>query len=144
MIREHEVSRVSGWLALGILIPALLAGIAALITSVVFFDDRRELAWSIARLVSSVLWSGLCVFLLAGLFTVNPNEGKVLQIFGKYVGTLRTAGIAWANPLYKKRRVSLRIRNFETNKTKVNDRDGNPIELTTYEVDLVRARVNRI
>ena len=129
MIREQEVTKVSGWLALGILIPALLAGIAATIASVVFFDDRRELAWSVLRLVSSLLWIGGCIFLLAGLFTVNPNEGKVLQIFGKYVGTLRTAGIAWANPLYKKRRVSLRIRNFETNKTKVNDRDGNPIEI---------------
>ena len=69
------------------------------------------------------------VFLLTGLFIVNPNEGKVLQLFGQYVGTVKEPGLRYANPLYRKRRISLRVRNFESGKLKVNDLDGNPIEI---------------
>jgi regulator of protease activity HflC (stomatin/prohibitin superfamily) len=64
-----------------------------------------------------------------GLFMVNPNEGKVLQIFGKYAGTARDPGLRWANPFYAKKAVSLRIRNFESGKLKVNDSNGSPIEI---------------
>jgi regulator of protease activity HflC (stomatin/prohibitin superfamily) len=72
---------------------------------------------------------------LAGLFMVNPNEGRVLQLFGEYVGTVRAPGLRWANPLYTKRRVSLRVRNFETqSRMKVNDVDGNPIEMSAVVV----------
>lgn len=66
---------------------------------------------------------------LAGLFVVNPNEGRVLQLFGKYVGTCRQEGLRWANPLYTKTKVSLRVRSFESQTLKVNDVDGNPIEI---------------
>jgi regulator of protease activity HflC (stomatin/prohibitin superfamily) len=66
---------------------------------------------------------------LAGLFVVNPNEGRVFQLFGKYVGTGRQEGLRWANPLYTKKRVSLRVRSFESTKIKVNDVEGNPIEI---------------
>ena len=69
-----------------------------------------------------------------GLFIVNPNEGKVLQLFGAYKGTVREEGLRWANPLYSKRRVSLRIRNFESAKLKVNDNEGNPIEIAAVVV----------
>ena len=71
---------------------------------------------------------------LTGLFVVNPNEAKVVQIFGDYVGTVRTPGLRWANPFYTKRRVSLRVRNFESAKLKVNDHDGNPIEIAAVVV----------
>ena len=74
------------------------------------------------------------IFLLSGLFMVNPNEGRVLQLFGKYTGTAKTPGLRWANPLYTKRKVSLRVRNFETGKMKVNDVDGNPIEIASIVV----------
>ena len=74
------------------------------------------------------------VFLLTGLFVVNPNEARVLQLFGKYVGTAKTAGLRYANPLYRKRRISLRVRNFESGKLKVNDLDGNPIEIAAVVV----------
>jgi len=67
--------------------------------------------------------------LLPGLFVVNPNEGRVLQLFGRYVGTVRDEGLRWANPLYSKGRVSLRVRSFESAKIKVNDIEGNPIEI---------------
>jgi regulator of protease activity HflC (stomatin/prohibitin superfamily) len=76
----------------------------------------------------------LTFILLAGLFTVAPNEGKVLQLFGRYVGTAREPGLRWANPFYTKRRVSLRVRNFETGKLKVNDKRGNPIEFAAVVV----------
>jgi regulator of protease activity HflC (stomatin/prohibitin superfamily) len=70
----------------------------------------------------------------AGLFIVNPNEAKVLQFFGRYVGTVRDTGWKWANPFYTKRRISLRIRNFESNKLKVNDNHGSPIEIAAVVV----------
>jgi regulator of protease activity HflC (stomatin/prohibitin superfamily) len=69
--------------------------------------------------------------LLGGFFIVNPNEGKVLQLFGD---TVKRPGLRWANPFYTKRRVSLRVRNFETAKLKVNDARGNPIEIATIVV----------
>ena len=74
------------------------------------------------------------VFLLLGLFVVNPNEGKVLQLFGQYVGTAKVPGLRFANPLYAKKRISLRVRNFESAKLKVNDLDGNPIEIAAVVV----------
>jgi regulator of protease activity HflC (stomatin/prohibitin superfamily) len=71
----------------------------------------------------------ILLFLFAGLFVVNPNEGKVLQLFGRYVGTVRHQGLWFANPFLSKRKVSLRVRNFETAKLKVNDHASNPIEI---------------
>jgi regulator of protease activity HflC (stomatin/prohibitin superfamily) len=65
---------------------------------------------------------------------VNPNQGKVLQLFGDYVGTSKTAGLRWASPLYSKKAISLRVRNFESSRLKVNDKDGNPIEIAAVVV----------
>jgi regulator of protease activity HflC (stomatin/prohibitin superfamily) len=78
--------------------------------------------------------TAVTVFLAIGLFVVNPNEAKVLQLFGRYAGTVKTAGLRWANPLYTKHRISQRVRNFESPKLKVNDRDGNPIEIAAVVV----------
>lgn len=74
------------------------------------------------------------VFSLIGLFTVGPNEAKVLQLFGDYRGTVREPGLRWVNPLYTKRSVSLRVRNFESERLKVNDLAGNPIEIAAVVV----------
>jgi regulator of protease activity HflC (stomatin/prohibitin superfamily) len=71
---------------------------------------------------------------MAGFFIVNPNEGRVLQFFGSYVGTVKDPGLRWANPFYSKRRVSLRVNNFESQKLKVNDHSGNPIEIAAVVV----------
>src|SRR6185436_13915394 len=76
----------------------------------------------------------IAALLLAGLFVVNPNEGKVLQFFGSYVGTVKRAGLRWANPLYTKKRISQRVRNFESARLKVNDNEGNPIEIASVVV----------
>ncbi len=80
----------------------------------------------------AVTWAlvfGLVALGAGGLFTVQPNEAKVLTLFGRYVGTVRDAGLWWANPFYAKKRISLRVRNFETGKLKVNDIHSNPIEI---------------
>jgi regulator of protease activity HflC (stomatin/prohibitin superfamily) len=71
---------------------------------------------------------------LAGLFMVQPNQGAVLLLFGKYIGTARKAGLQWANPFFSKKHVSLRVRNFETGHLKVNDHEGNPIEIAAVVV----------
>lgn len=79
-----------------------------------------------------LLWCGVLVaglVALGGLFVVQPNHGVVLQLFGRYMGTVRDEGLRFANPFYSKKSVSLRVRNFETNKLKVNDQDGNPVEI---------------
>jgi len=74
------------------------------------------------------------IFVLKGLFVMGPNEGRVLQLFGRYVGTVRADGLRWTNPLNSKRPISLRVRNFETAKIKVNDIEGNPIEIAAIVV----------
>ncbi|MDQ3070633.1 MAG: SPFH domain-containing protein [Acidobacteriota bacterium] len=87
--------------------------------------------------VPIVIWGlGLLVafVLLFGFFIVNPNEAKVLQLFGSYAGSVKTPGFKWANPLYTKRHISLRVRNFESQKLKVNDNEGNPIEIAAVVV----------
>ena len=89
---------------------------------------------SVTRIITHILLTLLIIFLLAGLFVVNPNEGRVLQLFGRYVGTTREQGLRWANPLLTKRRISLRVRNFETERSKVNNTDGNPIEMASVVV----------
>jgi regulator of protease activity HflC (stomatin/prohibitin superfamily) len=72
--------------------------------------------------------------MLAGFFVVNPNEAKVLILFGKYAGSVKQDGFHWANPLLTKKRISLRVRNFESARLKVNDHEGNPIEIAAVVV----------
>jgi regulator of protease activity HflC (stomatin/prohibitin superfamily) len=69
-----------------------------------------------------------------GLTVVNPNEAKIVQLFGVYKGSIKTQGLWWVNPLTTRRRLSRRVRNFETTKLKVNDHDGNPIEIAAVVV----------
>jgi regulator of protease activity HflC (stomatin/prohibitin superfamily) len=76
----------------------------------------------------------LTFVLSLGFFTVNPNEAKVLQLFGRYAGSVKRDGFHWANPLFRRRRISLRVRNFESSKIKVNDHEGNPIEIAAIVV----------
>ncbi len=76
----------------------------------------------------------LIIFALPGFFLVNPNTSKVLLLFGKYIGTIKDNGLYWANPLYKKRSISLRASNFDSERVKVNDKLGNPIMISTILV----------
>lgn len=105
-----------------ILLPLLLvADFVWLIASI-----QAEAAPSIVLAI--ILLVLLSVF-LGGFFRVAPNEAKVLQLFGAYVGSVREPGLHWDNPFYSKAAVSTRVRNFETTKLKVNDNHGNPIEI---------------
>ena len=126
MIRERENRGLSG-------LPMLLALLAASALCVlgVITGAGEE---SAPVIVGSALGLLLSVFLLAGLFVVNPNEGRVLQLFGDYRGTARVPGLRWANPFYTKKRISLRVRNFESARLKVNDIEGNPIEIAAVVV----------
>lgn len=87
-----------------------------------------------ARAIVGVVVAPILVFLAKGFFQVQPNQGQVMQLFGKYAGTERREGLRWTNPLYSRRPVSLRVRNFESGRLKVNDNDGNPIEIAAIVV----------
>ena len=125
-MNERSYSAPSG-------IPALVVLIALLLLNALWlvFSIRNQ---AVAQIILAVLAGIVLLVALAGFFTVAPNEGKVLQFFGRYVGTVRDAGPRWANPFYSKRGVSLRVRNFESSKLKVNDLDGNPIEIAAVVV----------
>jgi regulator of protease activity HflC (stomatin/prohibitin superfamily) len=86
------------------------------------------------QIVGPVVVFALLILLWTGLFVVNPNEAKVLQLFGRYAGTVHEQGLKWANPFYTKRKISVRVRNFETTKLKVNDKRGTPIEIAAVVV----------
>ena len=130
MIREREYGAMSGWGALVILLAGAGFFVWQIIARAQVIHQPSQPIWFTLSIVGLLL----CAFLLLGLFVVNPNEGKVLQLFGQYVGTARAPGIRWANPLYAKKRISLRVRNFESAKLKVNDLDGNPIEIAAVVV----------
>jgi hypothetical protein len=126
MIREKEATAPSGWPPLAVLLAIEALAVWGLVTAA--RDDAPGLIglWVVVIVVTG--------FFLAGLFIVNPNEGKVLQLFGDYSGTAKQPGLRWANPFFTKRRVSLRIRNFESSRLKVNDNEGNPIEIAAVVV----------
>ena len=117
----------------GILVLLALLAVLAVDVALFIVDVAADGQVSFGGLFCILLLPVICV-LLAGVFVVNPNEGRVLQFFGRYVGTVRDQGLRWANPLYTKRRISLRVRNFETERSKVNDTDGNPIEIASVVV----------
>jgi regulator of protease activity HflC (stomatin/prohibitin superfamily) len=126
MLREIEKRTLSGLAMLYVLLAALIGTGYLAIEAIRHGRVLEAVLWGLALVVDGVL--------LCGFVVVNPNEGKVLQLFGDYKGTVKRPGLRWANPFYTKRRVSLRVRNFETVKLKVNDARGNPIEIATIVV----------
>jgi len=126
MIKEKEVAGAPGLLLLLLHFAILGLSLWALVSRI---RIGSPLGIIIACLILAAVATGF-----AGFFIVNPNESKVLQLFGKYVGSARVAGLRWSNPFYSKRRVSMRVRNFETSKLKVNDKSGNPIEIASVVV----------
>jgi regulator of protease activity HflC (stomatin/prohibitin superfamily) len=126
MIRERERAAVSGVAIVFVLFAAELACIYGFVMGI--------RAQSAPLIILSVVAFVTSLLLMAGTFTVNPNEARVLQLFGDYAGTVKTPGLRWANPFLTKKRVSVRIRNFETARLKVNDLEGNPIEIAAVVV----------
>ena len=127
MVREQVRDVFSGWLMLPVLL--LVLGVSAYMFGSEMQQDRIDavdMLWMLAIIPAVVLGFGF--------FVINPNEAKVLQLFGAYAGSVKTSGFKWANPLYTKRHISLRVRNFESQKLKVNDNEGNPIEIAAVVV----------
>jgi regulator of protease activity HflC (stomatin/prohibitin superfamily) len=126
MIRERTHNGLPGLPVLFVILLAMAAAIWMLVMNI-----RAE---SAPEIIFAAVTIALLTFLTAGLFMVNPNEGKVLQLFGEYKGTAKQEGLRWANPFFTKKKVSLRVRNFESSRLKVNDIDGNPIEIAAVVV----------
>jgi len=128
MIREKSIRGSSGLLHLCVWPLVLVGSTAWLVFAAI---AHAVTGWGVAAYVLTVL---VAVLALVGLFTVDPNEPKVLQLFGAYRGTVYIPGLRWANPFYSKKKISVRTRNFETGKLKVNDSAGNPIEIAAVVV----------
>lgn len=157
---ERPGRALNGWWMLAFNIALLLAGAAWLVQTIATAADSTPLAL-VARIIGSTLLMALAGLLMAGYFTLQPNEARVLILFGSYKGTVRTSGFHWANPFYSRHRgsvpvgsdkgehrrgfagvvaaisgqrplsskLSLRVHNFNSDKLKVNDKRGNPIEI---------------
>lgn len=141
---------MSGWFPLFSCLTALLAGVAMFISAIAFENGVLAVV-GVPTVLASIVG-------LTGLMAITPNESRVLLLFGDYRGTIKESGFFWVNPFFSKRRVSLRVRNFETGSSstpeqkdaagkvlspksrtsgrpsKVNDRDGNPIEISAVVV----------
>jgi regulator of protease activity HflC (stomatin/prohibitin superfamily) len=126
MIRENVRKVSSGYVMLVVLAVGQIGLAYAIFRAAQAVSVGGIIAASIASVVVAICW--------AGLFMVHPNEAKVLQLFGKYVGTAHEQGLKWANPFYAKTPVSTRVRNFESSKLKVNDSRGSPIEIAAVVV----------
>jgi regulator of protease activity HflC (stomatin/prohibitin superfamily) len=124
---ERSVGRISGFVGLGV-----LAVVVALAVVALWGIDESNVVGT--RVVISVLLVLLAVLLLTGFVVVNPNQAQVVQFAGRYLGSIRTAGFHLTWPLTARRRVSLRVRNFETARLKVSDADGNPVEIAAVVV----------
>ncbi|MBL8142427.1 MAG: SPFH domain-containing protein [Acidobacteria bacterium] len=125
-MRERQLSTLNGGFVLLVLLAA-----TALATWWLIIGIRAESPFDA---IGGGLALTLLLFMLAGLFVVNPNEAQVVQLFGNYVGTVKSPGLRWANPFYSKKKLSLRVRNFESGHLKVNDLEGNPIEIAAVVV----------
>ncbi len=115
----------------GISLLLLFLAIGLLAAYGIYSGARAE---SVLLALGSVAVLVLTLFLLLGLYMVEPNQASVLSLFGKYVGTVKEQGLRWNNPFYSKKKISLRTRNFESSKLKVNDLDGSPIEIASVVV----------
>jgi len=115
-------------------IPSLVVLFLAGLAAVAFILKGADMRGQPMMPFGGALFLGLLAFLAKGFFQVQPNQGQVMQLFGRYSGTERREGLRWTNPFYSRRPVSLRVRNFESSRLKVNDNDGNPIEIAAIVV----------
>ncbi|HEX4666244.1 MAG TPA: SPFH domain-containing protein [Chthoniobacterales bacterium] len=152
--REIDRKAISGWFMLFINLALLLGGAALLLYEITLTDRDLFSPWMIG---AALLLEALAIILLAGHFTLQPNEARVLILFGRYHGSVRRSGFFWANPFYSRTRtgdigirlgqkkgatpntgpsakISLRARNFNSEKLKVNDKRGNPVEIAAVIV----------
>lgn len=128
-MQERTIRTLPGFSALIISFVAFVGGIVAMGSA----DAVEPPARGLYVLGGLGLWL-LSIFFLKGMFTMSPGESRVMQLFGSYAGTVRAEGWRWVNPFYSKRALSLRMRSFETARIKVNDLEGNPIEIAAIVV----------
>ncbi len=133
MVTERTRSTLSGWF----MVPVLLLSVGGLLWALIRaarIDGSAQQDGAIGTIILCVVGLLLTAILAFGFFIINPNEAKVLTLFGKYSGSVKRDGFHWANPLLTKRHISLRVRNFESSQIKVNDLEGNPIEIAAVVV----------
>ncbi|UWX54044.1 SPFH domain-containing protein [Maribacter litopenaei] len=116
MSNEKNYSPINGYVMIAVVLGLLIGGVALL------------------RIYLGILLILLGIICIAGFVLVNPNSSRVLLLFGKYVGTIKNNGFFWVNPLYSKRKISLRASNFDSERLKVNDKLGNPVMISTILV----------
>jgi regulator of protease activity HflC (stomatin/prohibitin superfamily) len=122
MLKERMINSKGGFGMIGVLLLAQILTLAALAV----LPGLLKIIAVLLAIVVLVCWFGF--------YMVQPNQSAVLQLFGRYVGTDLNNGLRWSNPLYSKQKVSLRVRNFESSKMKVNDNAGNPVEIAAVVV----------
>ena len=133
-LAPSQVAEYQAWSTRGVKV--LVSGVVALLAGVAVLWYAGKQSGSTA---TALLWAGILLVivaaaLLAGLTPVVPGQARVIQLFGKYRGTIRDPGLQWVNPLTRRIKVSTRIRNHETAVAKVNDADGNPVEIAAVVV----------
>jgi regulator of protease activity HflC (stomatin/prohibitin superfamily) len=125
MLSEKVIKGTPGWVMVFVLLAVLIISVLAL-GRAIGAESPLAIFWIVVLLVDLVCCAGFTV--------INPNTAKVVQLFGVYKGTIKDQGFWWVNPLTSRRTVSLRVRNFESSRLKVNDHDGNPIEIAAVVV----------
>ncbi|MGB1198593.1 MAG: SPFH domain-containing protein [Thalassotalea sp.] len=126
MFTEKSIKAPNGLAVIALLFVLQMATIGVIANAVMAKSGVGVLAGVLCAILVFICWFGF--------YMVNPKEARVLQLFGKYVGTVHDSGLRWSNPFYTKMRVSVRVRNFESGKLKVNDKNGNPIEIAAVIV----------
>lgn len=126
-MKENPIRSLSGIPMLLLFIAVALVAIWMVVSAIAGVGDGT---WIIGASVLAIL----AVFGMVGLYMVEPNQAAVISLFGKYVGTVHDNGLRWNNPFFSKRKVSLRVRNFESGRLKVNELDGSPIEIAAVIV----------
>ena len=129
MVRERVRHGIPGFAVVPFVPLVAVAAQQALLWAV-----RATDAPSVGFVLTGIALIIIAVLLIRGFFMVAPNEAQVLQLFGSYAGTAKTPGLRWANPFYTRKKISLRVRNFESSHLKVNDQEGNPIEIAAVVV----------
>lgn len=129
----RNAARVNGFVVLLIWLVLTIALAAVAVAGFVAFGQNQNVPALIGAIVACVLGAVLLLG-ITGLTVVNPNEAKVVQFFGRYIGSVSDPGFFSVLPLTDRRSISLRVRNFETQKLKVNDADGNPVEIAAVVV----------
>lgn len=119
MTQEKSLTAFNGYLMLFLFLILFIGSIIAVLTT-------GNPLWGIAFFIA--------ILILPGLILVNPNESRVLLLFGDYRGTVKQNGLFWVNPFYTKKKISLRARNFDSERLKVNDKLGNPVMISTILV----------